>query len=220
MWYSLTGRVSFSLVLVSILMSCTLLRTHPDTACAKLFVDSYPEPGDSRFVLPWQVGKSYVLTQGNCTLESHSLVEKQHMSFDFRMPIGTPIHAIEDGRVAAVIENFGDNVDNKFDQANLVALEHNGGILSWYMHLQNEGVVVEVDDYVQQGELIAYSGNTGNSAYPHLHIYAQQLVTECHDAKNRTAKLDLCPQIPISFLNASPQKKILKEWEKYTALPY
>ena len=60
----------------------------------------------------------------------------------------------------------------------------------------------------------------GNSAYPHLHLYAQQITEECHDAENKTAKLELCPVIPISFKNASPNNTVLKEFETYMALPY
>lgn len=142
------------------------------------------------------------------------------MSFDFKMPMGTPVHAIADGRVAAVIEHYKDHTDMGFSQANLIGIEHEGGVVSWYMHLKHKGVIVDVDDKVMRGDVIGYSGNTGNSAYPHLHIYAQQITKECHDPENRTARLELCPPIPISFFNASPNDTVLREWEMYTAEPY
>ena len=155
-----------ALVLLVLLQACTGLRTHIDNACASKFVNQYPSPQNSRFILPWKVGDSYRLTQGNCTLESHNFAQKQHMSFDFKMPIGTPIVAIEDGRIAVVIENFKDNIDNGFSQANLIGIEHEGGILSWYMHLQFQGSIVKVDDNVLQGKVIGYSGNTGQFCLP------------------------------------------------------
>lgn len=207
------------LLVLFILQSCTAFRTHIDKACANQFADKYSDPQNSRFILPWKTGESYQLTQGNCTLESHNLKAQQHMAFDFKMPIGTAIHASDDGRVAVVIENFRDNIDDKYHQANLIGLEHESGILTWYAHLMLNGAVVEVDDKVKKGQLIGYSGNTGDSAYPHLHFYAQQLTKECHDAENRTAKLELCPLIPVSFQNAQPNDRILKEWQRYTAHP-
>ena len=142
------------------------------------------------------------------------------MSFDFKMPTGTPLVAVDAGRVFIVIERFKDGIDQGFSEANLVGIEHEGGFLSWYAHLSYKGVVVKVEDQVAQGDIIAYSGNSGYSAYPHLHFFVQQLVEECHNAESRTANLPLCPQIPISFSNVSPGHTILKEFETDTALPY
>ena len=93
------------------------------------------------------------------------------MSFDFKMPIGTPILAADDGRVFIVVEQFRDNIDKGFSEANLIGIEHRGGILTWYTHLSFEGSIVQVDDQVSQGEVIGYSGNTGDSSYPHLHFF-------------------------------------------------
>ncbi len=216
--------VSFKIFCVAILsllllQSCATFRSDIDAACVERFANQYPAPGDSRFILPWQVGEHYTLTQGNCTFESHSLAEKQHMSFDFKMPTGTPVIAADEGRVAAVIEQFRDGIDHGFDEANLIAIEHEGGFLSWYTHLSFEGSLVQVDDQVLQGQVIAYSGNTGNSAYPHLHFFVQQLTEECHDAESRTSRLELCPHVPVSFSNVSPGHTVLKEFVTYSALP-
>ncbi len=202
------------------LQSCTSLRTHIDKTCATQFVDQYTQVKDALFVLPWKVGESYQLTQGNCTLESHNIDQNQHMSYDFKMPLGTQIHAMANGRIAVVVENNRDHIDDAYNQANFIGIEHEGGIVSWYMHLKNNGVTVAVNDQVLQGDLIGYSGNTGSSAYPHLHIYAQQLTDACRDAKNKTANPALCPSIPMSFVNASPNDTTLKEWQTYTALSY
>lgn len=142
------------------------------------------------------------------------------MSYDFKMPIGTPVLAADEGRVFLVVEQFKDNIDDEFSEANLIGIEHSGGTLTWYAHLTYEGSTVQVDDQVVQGQVIGYSGNTGASSYPHLHFSAQQIIEECHDAEAKTADLGLCPQAPISFRNASPGNPVLKEWVKYTALSY
>ena len=216
------NKTSIALVVASILFtpSCASIRTNIDENCVSSFASQYPAREESRFVLPWQVDQGFQLTQGNCTFESHSLSKKQHMSFDFKMPIGTPVHASEDGRVFAVVEQFMDDIDDGYSEANYIGIEHDSGTLTWYMHLTFEGSLVQVDDYVARGERIGFSGNTGDSSYPHLHFFAQQLIDSCRDVEAMTADLALCPQVPITFSNASPGDIVLREWATYIALPY
>ncbi|MGI9287792.1 MAG: M23 family metallopeptidase [Pseudomonadales bacterium] len=142
------------------------------------------------------------------------------MAFDFKMPIGTPIHAAADGRVVLIVERFKDNVDRAFKQANYVVIKHDGGFISHYAHLTFQGVHVQVNDIVSRGDLIAYSGNTGQSDYPHLHFFVQKLADDCFNPETRTSRLGRCPQVPIAFFNADPADTILREGTVYTALPY
>jgi len=212
--------VLLTVVILSLLQSCAVFRSDIDNDCVNQFASQYPDPNESRFTLPWNTGKSFMLTQGNCTFESHSLAGDQHMSFDFKMPIGTPILAVDDGRVILVIEQYRDNIDRGFGEANIIGIEHSAGVLTWYVHIMFDGSRVQVDDNVLRGEVIGYSGNTGDSSYPHLHFFAQQLTEHCHDAQARTARLEQCPQIPVSFSNVGPADAVLKEWVTYTAMPY
>lgn len=215
-----TNRSIVSLTVVALLFSCSLFRNKVDADCVDQFASEYPPQLDSRFVLPWKVGESYKLSQGNCTLYSHTLANNQHMAFDFKMPIGTPIHAADDGRVALVVERFKDKIDNAFKQANYIVIEHEGGFLSHYGHLTFNGAAVHVDDVVLQGDVIGYSGHTGQSDYPHLHFFVQQLIDDCFNAKSQKSNLRVCPQVPISFFNADPVGPALEEGVTYTATPF
>ena len=51
---------------------------------------------------------------------------------------------------------------------NLVVIDHGGGLSTAYAH--NSSVAVTVGQSVETGQVIASSGNTGNSSGPHVHF--------------------------------------------------
>jgi murein DD-endopeptidase MepM/ murein hydrolase activator NlpD len=60
---------------------------------------------------------------------------------------------------------------------NYVLIEHEGGYRSAYLHLQQgfQGKVqLAVNDIIESGQLIAYSGNSGWSSGAHLHVEVQE----------------------------------------------
>ena len=89
---------------------------------------------------------------------------ENHNGWDVKVPIGTPIKAIADGKVCAVGPASG--------YGYWVAIDHgkiNGKtVTSEYGHISKW--VVNKGEHVKQGQIIAYSGNTGSSNGPHLHF--------------------------------------------------
>lgn len=83
-----------------------------------------------------------------------------HAGLDFAVNIGTPIYAPADGVVETV------RPSNK-GSGNFIRLQHSFGITSSYSHLKK--FAVRSGDFVDKGELIGYSGNSGLSSGPHLH---------------------------------------------------
>lgn len=82
-----------------------------------------------------------------------------HNGEDYSCPVGTPIKAPHAGRVREVASDasgYGNYVKIESDEE--------GSVLA---HLSK--IVVGVDEFVQEGTLIGYSGNTGNSTGAHLH---------------------------------------------------
>jgi murein DD-endopeptidase MepM/ murein hydrolase activator NlpD len=88
------------------------------------------------------------------------------------MSKGSPIHAARGGVVVSVQESFTTGGLNKkyFRRANMVVIKHEDGTQAYYGHLKHNGAVVAPGDSIKQHQLIAYSGNTGYSAFPHLHF--------------------------------------------------
>lgn len=100
-------------------------------------------------------------------------------SVDFAMPEGTPVLAAREGIVvrADVSHSTGCLRPACAKLANALVIEHSDGTMGEYFHLRKGGALVEVGQYVQRGQVIALSGNTGYTNSPHLHfgVYATDL---------------------------------------------
>ena len=125
---------------------------------------------DSSYVysLPYAKGDRHYLVQGYFSRFTH----RNRAALDFKMKIGTPIYAARGGVVARVKEdgNRGGLKGSLRKYGNNIIINHSDGTRAGYWHLQHNGVEVNVGDTVQQGQLIGYSGNTGYTAFPHLHF--------------------------------------------------
>src|SRR4029077_18666846 len=93
----------------------------------------------SPYVLPYAVGGSYFLDQGNCSPPGNGHRGVTKFGYDFLMPIGTPIYAARAGVVTQAIEsNFdGQVAATGFD--NLVIIQHDDGTTTLYGHLTHDG---------------------------------------------------------------------------------
>lgn len=93
-------------------------------------------------------------------------------SLDFSLPIGTPIHAARKGIVVSLVKKYSEGGVRRdlLSKANYVMIQHEDGTIGNYAHLKKDGVIVNVGDQVEEGQLIGYSGNTGYSQGPHLHF--------------------------------------------------
>jgi murein DD-endopeptidase MepM/ murein hydrolase activator NlpD len=84
-----------------------------------------------------------------------------HHGLDIATKAGTPIKAIEAGKV--VFAGYKNWV-----YGNAVVIDHGGGIKAMYAH--NRKNLVEEGDWVKEGQAIAEVGSTGRSTGPHVHL--------------------------------------------------
>lgn len=97
-------------------------------------------------------------------------------AIDFALPKGSEVLAAQDGKVVRLRESSDEGgADEKYRTSpefnNRIVLEHKNGEFSEYGHLQHQSAKVEMGDMVEQGDVIALSGNTGYSTRPHLHFH-------------------------------------------------
>jgi murein DD-endopeptidase MepM/ murein hydrolase activator NlpD len=159
------------------------------------------------YTLPYQEGMSHRVVQGYGGRISHQ--GDNRFAIDFSMHRGTRVHAARAGVVAGVKNDSqtSGSTEDFLDFANYVIIEHADGTLGEYAHLKFEGVLVEVGDRIEQGQLIGYSGNTGYSKGPHLH-FAVRRVTSAEESVT----------VPIRFLTEQGVVRQLRTHVRYRAV--
>lgn len=138
---------------------------------AELLNRNYKKDSSYIYSLPFKTGKKVFLVQGYETPFSH----KGEKALDFKVKKGTLVCAARSGVVQSTrsdSDKGGLKPENLAD-GNYVIIRHADGSSAWYWHLKKDGVLVNEGDTVQEGQAIGYSGNTGFSAFPHLHFEVQ-----------------------------------------------
>ena len=188
---------------------------HGPTAPQGDVCTGYPDWQTSAYVLPYPVGVSYPLWQGNCTRGGHQGYWKY--SYDFKMPIGSIVTAARGGTVIYTRDIEPDDGPHDANAPpNLVFIQHEDSSMDVYSHLMQGGVRVTVGQVVAAGDTIALSGNTGyTSNYPHLHFS----IHACRSVPGFEVG-PLCPSLPVTFRNVQPQDVVLSERHVYTAGPF
>jgi murein DD-endopeptidase MepM/ murein hydrolase activator NlpD len=86
--------------------------------------------------------------------------EIRHNGVDFGAPLGAAVGAMNDGIVSRAY----------FDPiyGNSVLVDHGGGIISLYLHLDK--ILVKEGDRIKKGKPVGRVGQTGYAERPHLHL--------------------------------------------------
>jgi len=90
-----------------------------------------------------------------------------------QMDSGVSVLAVDTGLVIAILDTEFDREtvsDTSKGLGNFVALKHSGDLFTYYAHLKQNSVLVNVGDTVLPGEKIAEVASSGNSTDPHLHF--------------------------------------------------
>jgi len=161
----------------------------------KFILDPSSLPGKG--VLSWPL--DYIQTTSPFGPRILNGVAGFHNGTDFKAAVGTPVKAVADGTVMGI----GDTDATCFYKTSFgkfIFIKHNNGLASTYAHLSL--IKVKEGQVVKRGDIIGYSGNTGHSTGPHLHlsVYVAKV------AEMTTRPSTLCPgetyRIPIAPTNA------------------
>jgi murein DD-endopeptidase MepM/ murein hydrolase activator NlpD len=115
-------------------------------------------------VKPEQLQDTYHQPRGN---------ERVHEALDIVAPLGTPIYAVADGKIAKLFNSKpGGLTIYQFDPTEKYSY--------YYAHLDRYANELKEGQQVKRGQLIGYVGTTGNAnpAAPHLHFAMFELGQE------------------------------------------
>jgi TP901 family phage tail tape measure protein len=134
-------------------------------------MDEEPENSDgmgtgSPASIPEKLGKVARILRGNYRVSARGIYPSGNKhsarygtAIDYATPSGTGVYAMASGTANNL--NKGNSSFGKY-----VTIKHADGTESLYAHLDSHGK----GGTVNAGDLIGYSGNTGNSTGPHLHF--------------------------------------------------
>ena len=131
----------------------------------KFILDPKSLPGKG--VLSWPLEKIKITQLFGVTKDSKRLYASgSHSGVDFKASVGTPVFSVADG----VVEGVGDT-DKTCPYTSFgkfIFIQHNNGLATTYGHLSLSSV--HEGQKVKRGDIIGYSGNTGHTTGPHLHL--------------------------------------------------
>jgi len=197
MKYHLLSRTKFLLLLLIFFIFAVCnkeeLEPPPSTRQECFSMALFDDPQLSPYCLPYVEGNMFSLSQSYCSPPPGS--HQKRFAYDFLMPEGTEIIASRAGEVVELREHWPS--DNRTGgHENMVSLLHDDGTISLYLHLQQNGVDVELGDNVVKGGHLGWSGKSGDTnGQEHLHF---QVCLRSGLCSSETEEYT----VPVNFSNA------------------
>ncbi|HEY4524322.1 MAG TPA: peptidoglycan DD-metalloendopeptidase family protein [Candidatus Paceibacterota bacterium] len=168
----------------------------------RIYIDFNKLPPAGKGILNWPLQNIFVTQEFGKTVAAKRLyVSGTHNGVDFRASIGTPVLAAAPGLVKGTGDT--DTACRGASYGKWVLIEHSNGLSTIYGHLSL--IKTATGRTVTTGETIGYSGQTGYSTGPHLHlsvVATQGLRLATYNFKSCAgAKITMPLADPSAYLN-------------------
>jgi murein DD-endopeptidase MepM/ murein hydrolase activator NlpD len=163
------------------------------------FMVAASSAAETLYRLPWADGFSFMFTQVPGGRITTHFTKATRYAVDIAMPPGVPIVAARGGVVEALEARHGASADEEplTYEGNFVRVRHADGTAAIYAHLAYRGVEVEVGESVQAGQLLGYSGASGDVQAPHLHFVVTRIETNSSGWREEVS-------LPVTFYIGAP----------------
>lgn len=134
--------------------------------------DPNTEISKSTLSLPFPMKQTYRVIQGYNGNYSHK-DNYSKFAIDFNLKKGDTVCVADDGYVVGIVKDYEFGGDSKAwqDYANYITVYHpTSKLFTQYVHLQKDGVLVDVGDLIRMGDAIGLAGSTGWTNAEHLHF--------------------------------------------------
>jgi murein DD-endopeptidase MepM/ murein hydrolase activator NlpD len=155
--------------------------------------------GNTSFIFPLSIPAPVTSTFG-WRIHPITGTSRFHQGTDLGAPMGTPIIAVNSGRVAIADWMGGYGL--------AVVLQHNPSQETLYGHMSE--IFVQPGQWVEQGTVIGLVGSTGNSTGPHLHFEIREMTNDGWVATDAGMQLEYAVNELVRALQsaqAKPQSK-------------
>jgi murein DD-endopeptidase MepM/ murein hydrolase activator NlpD len=141
--------------------------------------------------LPFQSGVSFLISQGAFGKNSHHQKGIEYR-WDFDVPYGTPVIAVDDGVVYAVnVPGKGGGCDSKYSEVpNTLLVTDTDGTVAQYTHIDSK---VSKGDAVNKGDVIAVTSKNGFICTPQLDFLIFKSEDNLYGSPNQQS-------VPLRFL--------------------
>ncbi len=129
-----------------------------------------PAAAEALYRLPWRDGRTFTVIQAPDGRITSHFTKATRYAVDIAMPEGVAVVAARDGAVEALEVRYGAEGESVSYEGNFVRVRHADGTAAIYAHLRRGGVTVAVGDPVAAGQLLGYSGASGEIEVPCLHF--------------------------------------------------
>ena len=151
---------------------------------------------------PFSRGRDIKILQGYDGSFTHNH-DFSKFALDFSMPVGDTLYAATSGYVIEMMEGYkyGGNDESWIEFGNkIMYYDPQSNRFFLYSHLIQNGSFVTEGEYIEAGQPIGLSGNTGYSSTPHLHF----AVLVADELPNGLIS------IPFNFVGGYEGKKFIK----------
>lgn len=154
---------------------------------------------ETLYRLPWDDARAFMIIQAAGGRVTTHISKSMRDAVDIGMPPGVRVVAARAGVVEALEDREAASPEEEplTYEGNFVRVRHDDGTAALYAHLAHKSVAVTEGESVLPGQLLGYSGASGDVRTPHLHFVVARSVRNSSGWEEEVS-------LPVTFYVGAP----------------